>query len=320
MRSALEFCKCDRTAHLAIAILDHACRLQPEAPEGFENIGGGGGGDGDGGAGGGGGSWAELLGIASLLLACKFQEVEIHMVDEFVYFAEQRYGPSDVLDAETAICSLLQLDLAIPTSLDFLFCLLQRLRWPRLFAVHRGLHTQAVMLAQLLCELSLLSPPLAHCPRASLVASCALCLSLACLRCGVWRDGSPGPSASPEQYWTASMAQATGYGRHDLRELMGHLRSIHEEAAAELASDPIGAHANDHWGGGFSGKFGVLRHKYSQPRFLGVLKVPPFTPHSGGSLYSPIAQHVVRAPTSSPLAAPAAIAAAELPEWALQQM
>ena len=212
---------------------------------------------------------------------------------------------SDVLDAETAICSLLQLDLAIPTSLDFLFCLLQRLRWPRLFAVHRGLHTQAVMLAQLLCELSLLSPPLAHCPRASLVASCALCLSLACLRCGVWRDGSPGPSASPEQYWTASMAQATGYGRHDLRELMGHLRSIHEEAAAELASDPIGAHANDHWGGGFSGKFGVLRHKYSQPRFLGVLKVPPFTPHSGGSLYSPIAQHVVRAPTSSPRGAAA---------------
>ena len=45
---------------------------------------------------------------------------------------------------------------------------------------------------QLLCELALLSTEIAMGRKSSLVASSALCLSLACLRCGVWRDGSPG--------------------------------------------------------------------------------------------------------------------------------
>ena len=54
------------------------------------------------------GSWVELLGIATLLLACKFQEVEIHMVDEFVYHANARYESQDVLDAEVRICSALR--------------------------------------------------------------------------------------------------------------------------------------------------------------------------------------------------------------------
>ena len=247
-------------------------------------------------------SWVELLGIASLLLACKFQEVEIHMVEEFVYWAESKYRPQDVLDAEVQICSILTLDLAIPTSVDFLFCLLQRLRWPSLFAVHRGLHAQAAMLAQLLCELSLLSPQIAQCPRASLVASAALCLSLACLRCGVWIDGSPGPASSPEQYWTPSMAQTTGYTRDDLRPLVEGLRTIHEEAADELSMTPLGQHG-EHGGGmqDATTKFGVLRQKYSEQRFLGVLKVAPFSPHAGGSICSPLHEPLPRTAISSPL-------------------
>lgn len=63
------------------------------------------------------------------------------------------------------------------------------------------------MLAQLFCDIALLSVELAHGVDASLVAASALCLSLACLRCGLWRDGSPGPSGAPELYWTPSMTQ-----------------------------------------------------------------------------------------------------------------
>ena len=36
------------------------------------------------------------------------------------------------------------------------------------------------------------------------------------------------------------------------------------------------------------GKYAFVRIKFSQPRFLDVLRVPPFSPHSGGSLYSPV--------------------------------
>lgn len=81
------------------------------------------------------------------------------------------------------------------------------------------------MLAQLLCELALLSADCAAC-KASMLAGCALCLSLGCLRCGLWRDGSPGPSTASEQYWTASMTQATGYSRSDLREPLQTLQQV----------------------------------------------------------------------------------------------
>ena len=323
MRSALEFCKCDRTVHLAVAVLDHMCCLRPlpsSAPALADGT----------------GSWVELLGIAALLLACKFQEVEIHMVDEFVYHASARCAPllplpptpycpsphphepppcahvarvracgsyesADVLEAEVRICSALRLDFAIPSSLDFLYCLLHRLVWPRAFAVHRGLDKQVVMLAHLLCELALLSTSLAAGHKSSLVAASGLCLSLACLRCGVWRDGSPGPSMAPEQYWTAAMAQVTGYTRADLRTCLPQLHAVHEQAHPALCAPLVGVPA-EQWG-----RWGVLRLKFAQSRFLGVLQVPPFAPHAGGSLYSPLHVDLVRAPTAptgSPLVVP----------------
>ena len=97
------------------------------------------------------------------------------------------------------------------------------------------------MFSQLLCELALLSADCAA-HASSLIASCALCLSLACLRCGLWRDGSPGPSTSAEQYWTASMAQATGYSRSDLREGIHLLQALHEQCACQT---PIARGAAD---------------------------------------------------------------------------
>jgi len=271
--------------HLAVAILDYACLLGTPPSEAAALA------DGS-------GSWVELLGIAALLLACKFQEVEIHMIDEFVFYANARYAPIDVLEAETRICASLRFDFAIPPAIDFLYCLLQRLNWPATFAVHRGMHKQVVMLAHLLCEIALLAQPTTPDEPtypASLLACCALCLSLACLRCGLWRDGSPGPSTTPEQYWTPSMAQATGYSRAELRTLITQLQHAHADAHADLASNPVVQ--PQQWG-----RWGVVRHKFSQPRFLGVLKVPPFTPHTGGSLYSPLHNDLVRAPLSSPLA------------------
>ena len=168
LRSSMEFCKCDRTVHLAVAILDQVLvpagtatdltdslahslarslarslnhslthslqvlvlRAPPSEAQAITN---------------GTRSWTHLVAVSSLLLACKFQEVEIHMVDEFVHWSSNCYEPSEVLAAEVRICSALGLDFAIPSALDFLYCLLQRLRWPAVFSVHRGLHKQVVM-------------------------------------------------------------------------------------------------------------------------------------------------------------------------------
>lgn len=250
------------------------------------------------------------------------------------------------------------------------------------------------MLAQLLCELSLLSSACAAYP-SSLISSCALCLALSTLRCGLWRDGSPGPSTSPEQYWTASMAQVTGYERDDLREgecsnasvrrhgtpltfratpadpgtqplrllprfrcsrphacltllaylallpamrpprlprtptchdralaprtppraharewpaddrqrrltltlaanedcsrlatppcasALQQLLALYEHASPEISASPMPGSPEE------TAVYGIIRHKFSQPRFLNVHMVAPFTPHAGGALSSP---------------------------------
>ena len=278
LRVSNEFCQCDRTVHLAVAILDHVERSLRKPSRQDEPVSGLCG-------------WSDLLAIASLLLACKFQEVEIHMLREFLYYCTESHESAEVLAAELAICSALQMEFAIPSSVDFLYCAMQRLHWPSMFAVHRGMHDQVAMLAQYLCELSLLSYECAQQP-ASLVASGAFCLSLACLRCGLWRDGAPGPSDTPTRYWTPSMVQATGYASSQLEAVLPWLRIEHDQAharlgmqgarpstdaddATDLAEQPIDKHETMHL-------------KFSHPRFLGALEVPPFAPHSGGERGNPV--------------------------------
>ena len=95
------------------------------------------------------------------------------------------------------------------------------------------------------------------------------------------------------------MSQATGYARSDLHAPLTHLMAIHEQCAANAQGFP----GPD----GLSGKWGVLRHKFTQPRFLNILRVPPFTPHSGGSIFTPadLAPNRHARLGLSPLAAPA---------------
>lgn len=201
------------------------------------------------------------------------------MLTEFLHFCAEAREPSEVLAAEVTICSILQMEFAIPCALDFLFCALQQLQWPSMFSVHRGQHDKVSMLAQYLCELSLLSYECAQLP-ASLVASGALCLALACLRCGLWQDGAPGSCPTPMRYWTPSMVQATGYSPEHLEAVLLWLRIEHEQAYRKLhvLRPPQGtstALAME--------KYEAVRLKFSQPRFLGVIEVPPFASQRGSA-------------------------------------
>ena len=146
------------------------------------------------------------------------------MVDEFVVFGGERHDGAAILRAELAVCAALRMHLAIPTRLDFLLWTLQRLRWPTMYNTHRGRHEQVGMFAHFLVDLSLLCDACAA-PPASLVASAALCLALAALRCGRWRGGAPGPASSAEQYWAPSMEQATGFSAYELRPVPRHAQN-----------------------------------------------------------------------------------------------
>mmetsp|Transcript_46604 Transcript_46604/g.151269 ORF Transcript_46604/g.151269 Transcript_46604/m.151269 type:complete len:827 (-) Transcript_46604:39-2519(-) len=293
--AACEFCRSDRTVHLAVTVLDRYLAVAPRAQLYDEGAAG---------AVSAAPSGAlderrlRVSAAAALLLACKFQEVETHTVEQLTHYCRDEHSTAQLLEAELSLCVALHFDFAHPTAVDCLFCALARLSWPDLFSVHRGLSRQVAMLAQYLCELSLL---IAECAplRPSLVASAALCLAAACLRTGRWTDGSPGAASEAVAYWTPFMAQATGYSAARLSRPLELLRAQHAIAHRELghlsrqALQEYGASLDAHYEDAEAEprRFAPLARKFIASRFLGALHVPPFSPHAGGALSASLLVH-----------------------------
>eukprot|EP00967_Tisochrysis_lutea_P039619 scaffold47486_cov26-Tisochrysis_lutea.AAC.3 len=145
------------------------------------------------------------------------------------------------------------------------------------------------MLAQLLCDLALLSPAAAAI-RPSLLASSALCLAVAALRLGRWADGSPRIATTALSYWTPTMAQVTGYSAEELRQPIALLQEQHEAVYRELGSlspPQLATYADAARGadtGSSKRRWAPLAIKFRSQRFLNVLAVPPFAPHGASSL------------------------------------
>ena len=75
-----------------------------------------------------------------------------------------------------------------------------------------------------------------------------------------------------------------------MAQVLHLLQAAHEQGSAEFIASPFpGANADqpmaDEWV--MTHKHGVVRHKYTHPRFLNVLRVPPFAPHTGGWIFPP---------------------------------
>jgi len=121
------------------------------------------------------------------------------------------------------------------------------------------------MLAHYLVDVSLLCDACAA-PPASLVASAALCLALAVLRCGRWRGGAPGPASAAEQYWAPSMEQATGFGASELRPVLRALQAEHEAVHAELGQESAEPNPNPH-----PDPNRINPHPDPDPRITGVM-------------------------------------------------
>ncbi|KAL5562355.1 hypothetical protein UlMin_032102 [Ulmus minor] len=62
----------------------------------------------------------QLLGITALLLACKYEEVHIPDLDDFVAISDKAYTRDDVLDMENSILKALQFNFSVPTPFVFM--------------------------------------------------------------------------------------------------------------------------------------------------------------------------------------------------------
>ena len=62
----------------------------------------------------------QLVGVSSMLIACKYEEIYPPELKDFVYITDRAYTKEDVLQMEFRILSVLQFDLTFPTALRFL--------------------------------------------------------------------------------------------------------------------------------------------------------------------------------------------------------
>ncbi|MFS8006305.1 putative cyclin domain-containing protein [Helianthus anomalus] len=61
----------------------------------------------------------QLVGITAMLLACKYEEVTVPIVDDFIVISDKAYTRSEVLDMEKEMMNTLEFNLSVPTPFVF---------------------------------------------------------------------------------------------------------------------------------------------------------------------------------------------------------
>merc|ERR1711942_188126 len=141
----------------------------------------------------------QLVGVASMFLGCKIEEVYAPAISDFVYITDNAYTEADIRQMELQIIRALDFDLCQPISLNFLR------RYSKAGDVDMLQHS----LAKYALEVCLLDYHLLSTP-GSLLASAALCFSLLVLE----------SSLTVETVWNKTLAFYSGYPPHQVLELV----------------------------------------------------------------------------------------------------
>nr|KAJ0223396.1 hypothetical protein LSAT_V11C200052330 [Lactuca sativa] len=60
-----------------------------------------------------------LVGVTTMLLACKYEEISVPVVEDFIVISENAYTITEVLDMEKVMVNTLQFNLSVPTPYVF---------------------------------------------------------------------------------------------------------------------------------------------------------------------------------------------------------
>jgi len=119
----------------------------------------------------------QLIGITSLMLACKTEEILCPEVDDYVYICDNAYNSEEILKMELEIFHILDFNVGQPMSISFL----------RRYSNMGGVEARQHSMAKYLLELSLVDYDLMS-MKPSIVAAGALNLSLQLLGNNEWTD------------------------------------------------------------------------------------------------------------------------------------
>ncbi|KDD73749.1 cyclin [Helicosporidium sp. ATCC 50920] len=137
----------------------------------------------------------QLLGVASMLIASKYEEIYAPAVDDFCYITDNTYARRDVLAQERAVLGALDYELTQPTTKTFLR------RFIKAASGELELDQTFEHLCSYLAELTLLDYGMLNYLPSTTAAACVL-VALVTLS---------------QRPWTATLAHYTGYEPRDLR-------------------------------------------------------------------------------------------------------
>uniref|UniRef100_F6QH53 Cyclin B5 n=1 Tax=Xenopus tropicalis TaxID=8364 RepID=F6QH53_XENTR len=170
----LKFQLLQETLYMAIAIMDRFLQGQPISR-----------------------SKLQLVGVTSLFIASKYEEMYYPEISDFVYITDNTYSKAQIREMEMMILKELNFDLGRPLPLNFLR------RASKCCSADAEQHT----LAKYLMELTLIDYEMVHF-NPSEIAAAALCLSQKILAQGSW--------GATQHYYT-------GYTESDLQLVMKHM-------------------------------------------------------------------------------------------------
>ncbi|CAA7022062.1 unnamed protein product [Microthlaspi erraticum] len=148
----------------------------------------------------------QLVGLVALLLACKYEEVSVPVVQDLVLISDRAYTKNDVLEMEKTMLDTLQFNVSLPTQYPFL----------KRFLKAAQAEKKCEMLASFLIELALVEYEMLRFPP-SLLAATAVYTAQCTL------DGF--------RQWNSTCQHHSHYSQDQLMECSRKMVSLHEKAA-----------------------------------------------------------------------------------------
>ncbi|KAJ4715858.1 Cyclin [Melia azedarach] len=148
----------------------------------------------------------QLVGVTAMLLACKYEEVSVPIVDDFVVISDNAYTRKEVLDMEKLIVKTLQFNMSLPTPYVFM----------RRFLKAAESDKKLELLSFFVIELCLVEYEMLKFPP-SLLAAAAIYTA----QCSIYQF----------KQWTKTSEWHTNYSEYQLLECSRLMVTLHQKAA-----------------------------------------------------------------------------------------
>ncbi|CAH8315044.1 unnamed protein product [Eruca vesicaria subsp. sativa] len=183
----------------------------------------------------------QLVGLVALLLACKYEEVSVPIVEDLVVISDKAYTRNDVLEMEKIMLNTLQFNMSLPTQYPFLKRFLKAAQSDKKLEI----------LASFLTELALVDYEMLRYPP-SLLAATAVYTA----QCTIHGFSE----------WNSTCEFHSHYTENQLIECSRRMVSLHQKAATDKLTGVRRKYS--------SSKFGYIATKYEAAHFLLVSDSP----------------------------------------------